>query len=378
MLICITGYAQIKTGAEQTEKYLSELQGKKVAIVANQTSVIRQTHLVDSLLKLEIPIQKIFAPEHGFRGHADAGEHVLNGLDKKTGVPIVSLYGKNKKPSKNQLKDIDVIVFDIQDVGVRFYTYISTLHYIMEAAAEAKIRVVVLDRPNPNGHYVDGPVLDSAFTSFVGMHPVPIVHGMTIGEYAQMINGEFWLKNKVVCNLKVIPCEKYTHNTPFSLPIYPSPNLRSDQAIKLYPSLALFEGTIVSVGRGTSTPFEIIGYPSFQDSSFSFTPKSSFGAKYPKHQDKICYGYSLSDFGEHGIDNHKGIYLHWLIGMYKLNTQDGFFSNAKFFDLLAGSDQLREQIEDNYSELQIKHSWQDDLNAFKQIRKKYLLYDDFE
>jgi len=371
--------SNIIVGAELIEAYSNAIKGKSIAIVANQTSTIGNVHLVDSLYKLGYDIKTIFAPEHGFRGSADAGEHIKNGIDNKTGIPITSLYGKNKKPTKAQLKDIEIVLFDIQDVGVRFYTYISTLHYMMEACAENKIKLIVLDRPNPNGYYIDGPVLDSGFQSFVGMHKVPIVHGLTIAEYAKMVNGEGWLNKKLVCNLMVVPCKNYTHNSRYSLPIPPSPNLRSDAAIQLYPSLGLFEGTVISVGRGTETPFEMIGYPNCSYCTYEFTPKSGYGSKYPKHENTLCKGFKLSEFGLNEIPKQKSLYLNWIIGLYKdAEDKEGFFSNQKFFDLLAGGSTLREQIQDNYSEFQIKNSWNEEIELFKKTRKLYLLYDDFE
>lgn len=369
---------RIATGAEQLDLYLPRLQNTRVAIVANQTSMVDKTHLVDTLLSLNIQIQKIFAPEHGFRGSADAGEHVKDGIDVKTGLPIISLYGSNKKPKLNDLENIDVILFDIQDVGVRFYTYISTLHYIMEACEEKAIKLIVLDRPNPNGFYVDGPVLKNEFKSFVGMHEVPLVHGMTIGEYAQMINGEKWLSNGEQCDLEIIKCANYTHDSLYSLPLRPSPNLKSDASIFLYPSLGLFEGTIVSVGRGTPTPFEIIGYPGCKEGDFSFTPISMDGAKNPKHLNVECKGYNLKEFAETELLQKKEIYLTWLIEMYKeYKGEEAFFNREKFFDLLAGSSLLREQIMANMSEDTIRISWKEDLDTFLLIRKKYLLYPDF-
>lgn len=367
----------VKTGASQTHLYLSKLKGKNVALVANQSSVIKKkgyknkfTHLVDSLLSLNIKVKKVFSPEHGFRGEADAGEHTKNEIDKKTGIPIVSLYGKNKKPTALQLKNIDVVVFDIQDVGVRFYTYISTLHYVMEACAEKKIPVLVLDRPNPNAHYLDGPVLKPKYKSFIGMHQVPVVYAMTIGEYAKMINGESWLKNKVKCNLTIIPLANYTHKTKYSLPIKPSPNLPNDVAINLYPSLCFFEGTNVSCGRGTNMQFQVYGSPYLNKSKFNFIPKPNRGSKYPKHQNKICYGADLRK-----SLHLNQINLNWLIKTYKETSRVKVkFWNKNLFDKLAGTDLLRKQIEQGLSENKIKQSWQQDLNKFKKIRKKYLLY----
>ncbi|MBJ6369309.1 exo-beta-N-acetylmuramidase NamZ family protein [Snuella sedimenti] len=363
-------------GANQTENYLALLQGKRVGIVANQTSVIFKktntfTHLVDSLLSLNITIRKVFAPEHGFRGKADAGEVVKDGIDTKTGLPIVSLYGSNKKPTKEQLKDLDVVIFDIQDVGVRFYTYISTLHYVMEACAEQQIPVIVLDRPNPNGHYIDGPVLEPDHKSFVGMHPIPVVHGMTIGEYAQMINGEKWLDNSIPCNLKIIPIKHYTHTTSYELPIKPSPNLPNAKAINLYPSLCFFEGTNVNAGRGTNLQFQIFGSPFLNSKvyDYSFTPQPNEGAKSPKHLNKLCYGKNLT---QTPILN--SLNLSWLITSYKNTKDKTLFFNA-FFTKLAGTKKLQQQIEQGLSEDAIKATWQEGLKVFDTIRSKYLIYD---
>lgn len=370
--------SDVIVGAERTKSYLEYLKGKQVAIVANQTSVIGKTHLVDTLVALGINITKVFAPEHGFRGTADAGEHVKDATDKRTGLPVISLYGKNKKPGVAMLADVDVIVFDIQDVGARFYTYISTLHYIMEAAAEDEKQVLVLDRPNPNGHYVDGPILEKGFKSFVGMHPVPVVHGMTVGEYAQMINGELWLRDKVVCELKVIACENYDHNTFYKLPIKPSPNLPNMASIYLYPSLCFFEGTIVSVGRGTQQPFQVIGHPGFSKKEFGFKPESIPGAsKYPPYEGEQCYGYDLSSFGETHMRDQRKLYLHWLLGMFEDAKDKGKFFN-NFFEKLAGNSELKKQIESGMPLDEIQATWEVGLVRFKKIRKKYLLYPDFE
>lgn len=353
--------------------------------MANQTSVIQKkgdfdklsltkknkvyVHLVDSLLSLNIKIQKVFAPEHGFRGKADAGEVVKDGMDTQTNLPIISLYGKNKKPSKEQLKGIDVVVFDIQDVGARFYTYISTLHYVMEACAEAKIPVIVLDRPNPNGHYIDGPVLELKHKSFVGMHPVPVVYGMTIGEYAQMINGEQWLANGIQAKLTVIPLKHYTHQSTYSLPIKPSPNLPNDQAINLYPSLCFFEGTNVNAGRGTDMQFQVYGSPYLSEKSpFSYTPSPNEGAKYPKHAYMICYGEDLR--------NHPRLSeldLSWISKARKQNTTKGFF-NA-FFTKLAGTTKLQSQLEGQVAQEDIKRTWKKGIEEFKKVRAKYLIYE---
>ena len=364
--------SKIYTGADQTQLYLSKLKGKNIAIVANQTSVIYKgnnyTHLVDSLVSLKINIHKVFAPEHGFRGDADAGESVADGIDKKTEIPIISLYGKNKKPTKEQLKDIDLMVFDIQDVGVRFYTYISSLHYVMEACAEQKIPVLLLDRPNPNGHYIDGPVLETEHKSFVGMHPVPVVYGMTIGEYGLMINGEKWLKNGIQTNLTVIPLKNYLHTSNYNLRIKPSPNLPNDTAINLYPSLCFFEGTNVSAGRGTAKQFQIYGSPFLNTKSkFTFTPNPNEGSKSPKHAYIICYGEDLTETKKLASLN-----LSWLIKAKKQNRTKNFFNS--FFTKLAGTEKLQNQIEEKITEELIRASWVEDIKTFRNVRKSYLLY----
>lgn len=368
----------ILPGAYQTSLYFSELEGKKIALVANQSSMINNTHLVDTLIRSGIDLKKIFVPEHGFRGKEDAGAQIKDGKDEKTGLPLLSLHGSNKKPKAEQLKDIDLIIFDLQDVGVRFYTYISTLHYVMEAAAENNIKVMVLDRPNPNGHYVDGPVLINNFTSFVGMHPVPVVYGMTIGEYAQMINGEEWLKGKVKSKLQVIPCQNYDHNKFYKLPIAPSPNLPNMSAIYLYPSLCFFEGTKISVGRGTNLPFQCFGHPDLKAGSFKFVPKPNEGASKPKLQGQECYGFDLSTFGWQYMREQKKLYLFWLIASYELIGEKDFFRNDGFFNLLAGTDVLKKNIVSGKSEKEIRASWQQELQKFKEIRRKYLIYEDFE
>ncbi|MFT5582258.1 MAG: hypothetical protein ACI9G9_001523 [Psychromonas sp.] len=361
----------IKTGASKVDKYIKYLVGKSVGVVANQTSQVGTVHLVDTLLGRGVNILRVFSPEHGFRGDADAGEKVVSSLDGKTGLPIVSLYGKNKKPTAEQVNDLDWIIFDIQDVGARFYTYISSLHYVMESAAEHGVKVLVLDRPNPNGSRIDGPVLNKKFTSFVGMHPVPILHGMTVGEYAKMINGEGWLEGGLKCELTVMKMQNYKHRDTYSLPIAPSPNLRSDQAIQLYPSLCLFEGTNVSVGRGTKQPFEMFGHPDFSDSLFSFTPTSGYGAKLPKHENKICYGFDLGD-EEVGEE----FSLNFLLKAYSLSeNKDEFFENERFFNLLAGNDVLIQQIKNEMSEVEIRLSWEEGLVAYLEIRSNYLIYD---
>jgi uncharacterized protein YbbC (DUF1343 family) len=367
----------IKVGADKTSDYLPLLKGKSVAIVANQSSNIKKTHLVDSLFKLNVKIKKVFCPEHGFRGLVDAGEKVKTEKDSKTGLPIISLYGKNKKPYPEQLKDIDVVIFDIQDVGVRFYTYLSTLHYVMEACAENKKQLIVLDRPNPNGFYVDGPIMEDAYKSFLGLHPVPIVYGMTIGEYAQMINGEGWLKGGIKCDLKVITLDGYTHDDLYELPVRPSPNLPNMSSVYLYPSLGLFEGTIVSVGRGTDLPFQVIGHPTLEKGNYSFTPEPKPGAAEPKYKGQVCKGYNLSDFGREYMKNLKKIYLYWLIGTYS-NTPDQSTFFDENFNYHAGNSTLQQQIKDGLTEDQIRKTWQNDLAKFKVVRKKYLLYKDFE
>lgn len=385
-----TQNTKISTGADNAQAYLPLLKDKKVGVITNQTGIVsydsiyhlpdegRITHieaydrkqllLVDFLLKNKIAVQKIYAPEHGFRGTADAGELIKDGKDTKTGLPIISLYGNNKKPKPEQLVGIDIMVFDLQDVGARFYTYISSLHYIMEACAENNIPLLVLDRPNPNGRIVDGPLLEKEHTSFVGMHPIPLLHGMTIGEYAQMINGEKWLKNGIQCQLTVIPCLNYNRERSYSLPVKPSPNLPNDQAINLYASLCLFEGTNVSVGRGTEKQFQIYGSPFLPKSDFSFTPVPNFGAKEPMHKDQLCYGEDLTQ-----IKKVSRLELKWLIKAYQTTADQSKFFND-FFTKLAGTKKLQQQIMAGTSEADIRASWQKDLEAFKAMRKPYLLY----
>lgn len=365
----------VELGAEQLDLYLPLLKGKRVALVANHTSLIAEEHLVDVLISKKITITKVFAPEHGFRGSADAGEHVSSGKDEKTGLELISLYGSNKKPSAEQLKGVDVVVFDIQDVGARFYTYISTMSYVMEACGELKIPMIILDRPNPNGHYVDGPVLEPAFSSFVGLHPVPVVHGMTVGEYAQMVNGEGWLKNKVKCNLTVIPCKGWEHKNYYQLTVPPSPNLKTMNAIYLYPSLCFFEGTKVSVGRGTDAPFEIIGYPGCGIGSLVFIPKSGPGSKSPLYEGKECGGFNLRPFGENFVRDTGKLYMYWLQSLVEFEKYDPKFFNS-FFDKLAGTDALRKQLLEGKKEDEIRKSWQPGLEKFKLVRARYLLYKD--
>ncbi|CAI8206031.1 MAG: Uncharacterised protein [Cryomorphaceae bacterium] len=352
--------------AERTDIYLHHLQNKKVGVVGNQTSMITNTHLVDSLISLGIDLVKVFSPEHGFRGKEDAGAIIEDGIDSKTGIPIFSLHGKNKKPQAEQLQGIDVLVFDIQDVGVRFYTYISTLHYVMEAAAEFGIPVLILDRPNPNGHFVDGPILDTAFQSFVGMHTIPIAHGMTIGEYAKMINGEDWITTK--CELIVIEMENYTHNTNYDLPIKPSPNLPNARSVNLYPSLCLFEGTNISIGRGTDFPFQHFGAP-YLKSNYSFMPKSGEGSRNPKLENIECFGTDLR-FQDNYLTT---INLNWIIETYKQCSEKEKFFNS-YFDTLAGNDKLKKQIIAGKTAREIKTSWKEGLEEFKKVRGKYLIY----
>lgn len=368
---------EIQSGADRCKEYLPLLKGKAVAVVANQSSMIGKTHLVDSLLSSGVRIKKVFCPEHGFRGLVDAGEKVKTEKDPKTGLSIISLYGKNKKPSAEQLKDVDVVIFDIQDVGVRFYTYLSTLHYVMEACAENKKQVIVLDRPNPNGFFVDGPMMEEKYMSFLGLHPVPLVYGMTIGEYAQMINGEGWLQGKIKCDLKVITLSGYEHIDLYELPVRPSPNLPTMASVYLYPSLGLFEGTIVSVGRGTDLPFQVIGHPGLQKAAYKFTPESKPGAQEPKYKGQVCGGYNLSDFGKEYMKDLKQIYLFWLKGMYMSCPDKTIFFDENF-NYHAGNSTLQQQIKDGKTEEQIRASWKDGIQKFKVIRKKYLLYTDFE
>jgi uncharacterized protein YbbC (DUF1343 family) len=365
--------APLQLAALRTEKYLPRLEGKKVGLLINHTSLLPNgndyVHLLDYLLGQGVNVTTIFTPEHGFRGTADAGEKVDSGTDAQTGLPIVSLYGSNKKPKPEQLQNIDIMLFDIQDVGARFYTYISSMHYAMEACAENGKKMIVLDRPNPHGHYVDGPVLEPAFRSFVGMHPIPVVHGLTVGELAHMINKEGWLADGKQCELEVISMANYTHATPYTLPVKPSPNLPNQQAIMLYPSLCFFEGTPMSIGRGTPFPFQVIGYPQPQFGDFTFTPVSTPGAaKNPKHENQECFGVDLRQASAPDQLN-----LAYLIGFYqKYEAKDDFF--IKFFDLLAGTDKLKKQIRAGLSEEEIRTSWQQELDAYKSLRAKYLLY----
>ncbi len=363
--------AVILPGAYQTAEYLPLLQGKKVGLLVNQTSYIGNCHLLDSLLSLNIEVTRVFAPEHGFRGKHDAGEVVNSEIDSKTGVQIVSLYGKNKKPTDEQLKSVDIVVFDIQDVGVRFYTYISSMHYMMEACAKHNIPFIVLDRPNPNGDYFDGPVLKPEFKSFVGMHPIPVVHGLTVGELALMINGEGWLKDKLKCDLTVIKVKNWNHSSKYELPIKPSPNLPNYTSIRLYPSLCFFEATNVSIGRGTYFPFQVIGYPDNSAGNFTFTPISIEGmSKHPKQKDKLCYGIDLRE-----VNNLPRFTLSYFLDFYKRYGRDeGFGLSKNWFNLLAGDSLLIKDIQNGKSEQEIKESWKEELTNYGVLRDKYLLY----
>lgn len=374
-LTLLPGYAsgKVATGAERIDQYLPLLQGKRIGMVVNHTSIVgaEQTHLLDTLLKLDVRIVKVFAPEHGFRGKADAGETVKDGKDSRTGIPIISLYGSNKKPTAAQLKDIDIVLFDIQDVGARFYTYISTMFYVMEACAENGKEMIVLDRPNPCD-YVDGPILKPAYRSFVGLLPVPVLHGCTVGELALMINGEGWIANKKnPCSLKVIPMTGWKHGDPYSLPVKPSPNLPNDQSIRLYASLCPFEATRISVGRGTTFPFQVLGAPDKKYGKFSFTPRSLPGFdKNPMHKGVACYGEDLRD-----VTDVNGFTLRYFLRFYNLSGEGAaFFSRSRWFDLLMGTDRVRKAILKGESEEDIRNSWQKELQDYKEIRKKYLLY----
>lgn len=365
----------LRVGADRMDMYLPLLEGRRVGVVTNHTGLVGATHLVDTLLASGVQVVKVFAPEHGFRGEADAGETVRDATDPRTGLPLVSLYGRHKKPTAAQLADVDVLLFDIQDVGVRFYTYIGTLHYVMEAAAEHDRAVIVLDRPNPNGHYVDGPVLDTAFRSFVGMHPVPLVHGMTVGEFARMINGEGWLEGGRRCALTVIPCTGYDHATRYVLPVRPSPNLPDMAAIHLYPSLGLFEGTVVSVGRGTDKPFHLIGYPGNPLGDHRFTPVPTPGAKDPPHKGRECTGWDLSAEGAAMAEGPSSLRLEWLIDLYHAAPdKEKFFLANRFIDKLAGTDALRKAVVAGKDEAAIRATWRAGIDAFMPVRARYLLY----
>ncbi len=363
----------VKTGADQPEMYLSLLDGKKVGLVVNHTSMVGDRHLLDFLIDEKIDVEKVFCPEHGFRGDADAGEEIGDQKDEATGLPVISLYGDNKKPTPAQMQGLDIMVFDIQDVGVRFYTYLSTMHYVMEACAETNVPLIILDRPNPNGDYVAGPVLKPEFKSFVGMHPIPVVHGCTLGELAKMINGEGWLAQGETCTLTIVPVKNYTHQTSYSLPVKPSPNLPNDVAIRLYPSLCFFEATNVSVGRGTKFPFQVIGYPDERFGAFCITPESIVGmSKHPKQEGKVCYGEDLRN-----ACLKTRFTLSYFLKYYRMfDDEDDFLSSERWFNLLAGTDQLLKDIRTGKTLEEIEEFWKPELEQYLEMRKKYLLYPD--
>ena len=372
--------AQPIVGAALMDEYVPQLEGKRVAVCGNHTSLVGTTHLVDTLLSLGVKVTKIFCPEHGFRGEAEAGANIQSSTDAATGLPIISLYGSNKKPTPEQVSGLDVILFDIQDVGCRFYTYISTLTYVMEAAAENGVAVIILDRPNPNGYFVDGPVLDPKYRSFVGMHPIPVVHGMTIAEYGLMVNGEGWLADSVRCDLSVVKMAYYDHTTRYSLPVAPSPNLQTDEAIYLYPSLCLFEGTCISLGRGTDHPFEMYGHPEMTVGDYHFTPHPIKGvSENPPLKGHDCRGFLLTETAHAMLDSTNCFNLEYLLTAYQnFPNKETFFLKNGFFNKLAGSGELKRQMEAGESAEQIRASWQPQLEVFKKIRAQYLLYPDFE
>jgi uncharacterized protein YbbC (DUF1343 family) len=365
--------SDVVTGAMRIKDYISLIKDKKIAIVANQTTLIGKKHLVDTLLSLGLDIKAIFAPEHGFRNLADAGMSIDNDRDSVTGLPVISLYGTHLQPTRDDLNETDVVIFDIQDVGTRFYTYISTMTYVMESCAENNIKFIVLDRPNPNGFYCDGNILDTAYRSFVGLHPVPVVHGMTVGEYAQMVNGEGWLKGGIKCDLTIIKCDNYTHDKFYNLPVRPSPNLPNQTAIYLYPSLCFFEGTEVSCGRGTRFPFQVFGSPKLPDRGFSFIPESVAGALNPRFQGEKCFGTDLRNSIQEGIVPQPHLNLEWVIEAYKdYPEKEKFFRS--YFDVLAGGPVLREQIIKGMTADEIRATWTDGLEKYSRMREKYLLY----
>lgn len=376
LLACrVAGSDRVVVGAERTDRYLPLIEGKRVGILTNHTGRIGRTHIVDSLYALGVDLKMVFAPEHGFRGDADAGEHVSDGRDARTGIPIVSVYGANKCPPAEYMKQLDVVLFDIQDVGLRYYTYLSSMHYMMQACADNDVRMIVLDRPNPNGFYVDGPVLDPKYRSFVGMHPIPVVHGMTLGELAGMINGEGWLDDAAVCSLAVIPCLNYTHRTRYVLPEKPSPNLPNMRAVYLYSSLCFFEGTPVSLGRGTDFPFQAYGHPDLKRTSFRFTPHSNAGAKNPPLKDRLCYGVDLRSVPSDEQVWREGVNLAYVIDCYRqLNLGEKFFT--PMFEKLIGVDYVRRMIVEGADAGQIEARWREDVERFKQSRKPYLLYEE--
>jgi uncharacterized protein YbbC (DUF1343 family) len=381
-------YSSVTTGAERFNDYLPLLNKKRVGIVTNVTGEVAQKSIVDTLLSLGVRIVKIFGPEHGFRSNTEAGQHVKNNKDARTGIPVISLYGANKKPSREQLKNVDVLIYDIQDIGVRFYTYISTLTYVIKACAENKKELIILDRPNPNGFYIDGPVLTSKYRSFLGLHPVPIVYGMTCGEYAQMVNGEGWLDSDtaafqkrsadtpvLTCSLTVITMKNYDRNCSYYLPVKPSPNIPNSTSVLLYPSLGLFEGTIASLGRGTSTPFQVLGHPSFPDTSFAFTPLPTQLNKEPRYVNKRCYGLDLRH-SDYIFEHPHQLELRWLLRFSKELKELNFFEQN--FNYHSGNKEFQEQLKDGKSLEEIRKSWQPGIEAFKKIREKYLLYGDFQ
>lgn len=365
--------AKIIAGSQRLDSYKSIIENKRFGLVINQTSLVNRQLLPDTLMSLGLTPTKIYTPEHGFSGTASAGEKIEDSSYRE--IEVISLYGKNKKPGIQDLEGIDVMLFDLQDVGVRFYTYISTLHYVMEACAENGIPVIVLDRPNPNGFYLDGPVLDPTFRSFIGMHPVPVVYGMTIGEYSKMINGEGWLKNGIQCKLTVIPCENYEHSMTFPLEVKPSPNLPNHQSVLLYPTLCFFEGTSFSVGRGTDRPFQMYGHPDYEAGFFTFIPKANEGAKNPKHEGIVCKGFDLSGLEIDDLYRTNGIRLEWILDAYMDSDKSTFFLKNNFFDKLAGTDSLRQMIIDRFNEAEIRNTWKADLSTFKEMREKYLIYE---
>lgn len=368
--VVVVSAQKVKPGAERPEIYLPLVWNKNVAIVANHTSLAGERHLLDFLLREKVSVKKVFCPEHGFRGDADAGEKISDQMDKATGLPVISLYGKDRKPTRDQMEGIDIVLFDLQDVGVRFYTYLSTMHYVMEACAESNIPLVILDRPNPNGDYVAGPVLKPEFRSFIGMEPIPVVHGCTLGELAEMINGEGWLSDDLRCNLTIVPAENYTHQTNYSLPVKPSPNLPNDVAVRLYPSLCFFEATHASIGRGTPFPFQVIGYPDPSIGNFMFTPKSNPGAKNPLQLGKACYGDDLRTAGR----DSKFSLSYFLMYYHRFRNEKDFLSSERWFNLLAGTDQVLKDIRAGKTLDIIEASWQEDLKKYIRLRREYLLY----
>lgn len=361
---------RVTPGAEQPEIYLPLLLNKNVALVANHTSLVRDRHLLDFMLEKQVAVKKVFCPEHGFRGDADAGEKIGDQTDPATGLSVISLYGNNRKPTNAQMEGIEVVVFDLQDVGVRFYTYLSTMHYVMEACAENNIPLIILDRPNPNGDYVAGPVLKPEFRSFVGMEPIPVVHGCTLGELAQMINGEGWLSDDLSCTLTIVPVANYTHQTSYSLPVKPSPNLPNDVAVRLYPSLCFFEATNASIGRGTIFPFQVIGYPDPSMGKFMFTPESTSGAKNPLQMGKACYG---DDLRRTSLDSRFSL-SYFLMYYHRFKNEKDFLSSERWFNLLAGNDQLLKDIRAGKTLDAIEASWQDELGKYMELRSEYLIY----